>query len=102
MDEEIKSENQKDAIDREQPVRKRESIQQTPDLFENKETMRETGINIQLKPGHYPVKHKTRRCSARTRKFDNIRTIRKDKRRGRRLFFITGGHILENDELKIP
>ena len=27
-----------------------------PDLFENNETIKDTEINIQLKPGHYPVK----------------------------------------------
>ena len=31
-----------------------------PDLFENNETMKDTEINIQLKPGHYPVKQKVR------------------------------------------
>ena len=30
------------------------------DLFENNETIKETEINIQLKPGHYPVKQKAR------------------------------------------
>ena len=27
-----------------------------PDLFENNETINDAEINIQLKPGHYPVK----------------------------------------------
>ena len=31
-----------------------------PDLFENNETIKDTEINIQLKPGHYPVKQKAR------------------------------------------
>ena len=31
-----------------------------PDLFENNETIKETEIKIQLKPGHYQVKHKAR------------------------------------------
>ena len=31
-----------------------------PDLFENNRTIKDTGINIQLKPGHYPVKQKAR------------------------------------------
>ena len=31
-----------------------------PDLFENIETIKDTEINIQLKPGHYPVKQKAR------------------------------------------
>ena len=30
------------------------------DLFENNETIKDTEINIQLKPGHYPVKQKAR------------------------------------------
>ena len=31
-----------------------------PDLFENNETIKDTEINIQLKPGHYPEKQKAR------------------------------------------
>ena len=31
-----------------------------PDLFENNETIKDTEINIQLKPGHYPVKQNAR------------------------------------------
>ena len=31
-----------------------------PDLFENNETIKDAEINIQLKPGHYPVKQKAR------------------------------------------
>ena len=31
-----------------------------PDFFENNETIKDTEINIQLKPGHYPVKKKAR------------------------------------------
>ena len=31
-----------------------------PDLFENNRTKKDTEINIQLKPGHYPVKQKAR------------------------------------------
>ena len=31
-----------------------------PDLFENNRRLKDTEINIQLKPGHYPVKQKTR------------------------------------------
>ena len=30
------------------------------DLFENNETIKDTELNIQLKPGHYPVKQKAR------------------------------------------
>ena len=39
----------------------REKIfKKVPDLFENNETIKETQINIQLKPGNYPVKQKAR------------------------------------------
>ena len=31
------------------------------DLFENNETIKDTEINIQLKPGHYLIKQKARR-----------------------------------------
>ena len=31
-----------------------------PDLFEKHEAMKDTGMNIQLKAGHYPFKQKTR------------------------------------------
>ena len=31
-----------------------------PDLFENNDTIKDTEINFQLKPGHYPVKQKAR------------------------------------------
>ena len=33
-------------------------INKFPDLFENNRTIKDTEINIQLKPGHYPVKQK--------------------------------------------
>ena len=29
-------------------------------LFENNETIKDTELNIQLKPGHYPIKQKAR------------------------------------------
>ena len=35
-------------------------INKFPDFFENNRTMKDTEINIQLKPGHYPVKQKAR------------------------------------------
>ena len=35
-------------------------INKFPDLFENNWTIKDTEINIQLKPGHYPVKQKAR------------------------------------------
>ena len=39
---------------------KRRVIEKFPDLFKNNTTIRDTEINIQLKPGHYPVKEKAR------------------------------------------
>ena len=39
---------------------KEKVINRFPDLFENKRTIKDTEINIQLKPGHNPVKQKTR------------------------------------------
>ena len=35
-------------------------IEKFPDLFKNNTTIKDTEINIQLKPGHYPVKQKAR------------------------------------------
>ena len=35
-------------------------INKFPDLFENNETIKDTEIKIQLKPGHFPVKQKAR------------------------------------------
>ena len=39
---------------------KRRVIEKFPDLFKNNTTIENTEINIQLKPGHYPVKQKAR------------------------------------------
>ena len=39
---------------------KKRVIEKFPDLFKNNTTIRDTEINIQLKPGHYPVKQKAR------------------------------------------
>ena len=39
-----------------------------PDLFENNETIKDDEINIQLKPGHYPVKQKARPVSLHLQK----------------------------------
>ena len=35
-------------------------ITKFPDLFETNETIKDTEIKIQLKPGHRPIKQKTR------------------------------------------
>ena len=70
---------------------------QFPDLFENNETE----INIQSKPGHYPVKQKantitsSKRRRTRTGKTNKIRTPREDKRRRRKLFCISGSYNSE-------
>ena len=39
---------------------KRRVIEKFPDFFKNNTTIKDTEINIQLKPGHYPVKQKAR------------------------------------------
>ena len=39
---------------------KRRTIEKFRDLFRNNTTMKDHKINIQLKPGHYPVKQKAR------------------------------------------
>ena len=39
---------------------KRRVIEKFPDLFKNNTTIKDTEINIQLKPGHYPVNQKAR------------------------------------------
>ena len=39
---------------------KEKVINKFPDLFENNRTIKDTEINIQQKPGHYPVKQKAR------------------------------------------
>ena len=39
---------------------KEKVINKFTDLFENNRTIKDTEINIQLKPGHYPVKQKAR------------------------------------------
>ena len=40
---------------------KKRVIEKFPDLFKNNNTIKDTEINIQQKPGHYPVKQKARR-----------------------------------------
>ena len=39
---------------------KQKVIEKFPDLFENNRTIKDTEINLQLKPGHYPLKQKAR------------------------------------------
>ena len=39
---------------------KRQIVEKFPDLFENNTTIKDAEINIQLKPGHYPIKQKAR------------------------------------------
>ena len=41
-------------------LEKEKVIKKFPDLFENNRTIKDTERNIQLKPGHYPVKQKAR------------------------------------------
>ena len=42
---------------------KEKVINKFPDLFENNRTEKDTEINIQLKPGHYPAKQKARQIT---------------------------------------
>ena len=41
-------------------LEKKRAIEKFPDLFKNNTTVKDTEINIQLKPGQYPVKQKAR------------------------------------------
>ena len=55
-----------------------------PDLFENTETIKDTKINVQLKPRHYITKQKatpTRRCRTLIRETNSIRTSKENNRR---------------------
>ena len=47
-------------LDENDQSEKRRVIEKFPDLFRNNTTKKDTEINIQLKPGHYPVKQKAR------------------------------------------
>ena len=40
---------------------RRQIVEKSPDLFRNNTTIEDAEINIQVKPGHYPVKQKSRR-----------------------------------------
>ena len=81
-------------------------INNFPDLFENNETIKDTGIKIQLKPGHFPVKQKARPVPLHLQK-DVGRELEKliksghleKKRRGRRLFRITGSNHSKKQQI---
>ena len=47
-------------LDENNQSEKRRIIEKFPHLFRNNTTIKDTEINIQLKPGHYPVKQKAR------------------------------------------
>ena len=47
-------------LDQNNQSEKKQVIKTFPDLFKNNTTIKDTEINIQLKPGHYPVKQKAR------------------------------------------
>ena len=47
-------------LDENDQSEKRKIIEKFPDLFRKNTTIKDTEINIQLKPGHYPVKQKAR------------------------------------------
>ena len=76
------------------------------DLFENNDTIKDTEMNIQLKPGHYPVKQKARPIPLHLQedvereleKLIKIRTPRENKRCGWILFCIIGSYNSESDK----
>ena len=47
-------------LDENSQVEKRRIIEKFPDLFRNNTTIKDAELNIQLKPGQYPVKQKAR------------------------------------------
>ena len=47
-------------LDENSQSEKRQNVKKFPDLFRNNTTIKNAEINMQLKPGHYPVKQKTR------------------------------------------
>ena len=47
-------------LDENRQSEKRQIVEKFPDLFRNNTTIKDAEINIQLKPGHYPVKQKAR------------------------------------------
>ena len=79
---------------------KRRTIEKFPDLFRNNSTIKDTEINIQTEPGHYPGKPKARpihlhfqeAVGKEIEKKIKIRTPRKGETRRRRLFCITGSN----------
>ena len=47
-------------LDDNNQLEKRQIVEKFPDLFKNNTTIKDAEINIQLKPGHYPVKQEAR------------------------------------------
>ena len=71
-------------LDENSQLEKRRIIEKIPDIIRNNTTMKDVEINIQLKPGHYPVKQKTRPIplhlqEAVGKEIDLIRTFEKSE-----------------------
>ena len=56
----IQIDNRENSIDQQQPIRKKRVFNILPDLFENNQAIKDTEKNIQLKPGHSPLKQNAR------------------------------------------
>ena len=82
-------------------------INKFPDLFENNETIKDTEKKDTTETRTFPGKTRsptgtitpTRRCRKRTRKTNQIRTFGENKRRGRRLFRITGSNYSKKRQI---
>ena len=84
-----------------------------PDLFENHDTIKDTEINIQLKPGHYPVKQKARpiplqlllrssgKSNTNAQKSNNSKPGRRKRHNRKRKESVTGYAIYNTTGLKI-
>ena len=77
--------------------KKKRVIEKLPAFLKNNTTIKDTEINIQLKPGHYSVKKSkshpttlTRSCRERSGEINKSRTLGERKTRRRRLFCFTG------------
>ena len=60
MAEEIQTNNRKHPIEREHPIRKEKNHREIPGPIQKLYDHERWEKNIQLKPGHYPVKQKAR------------------------------------------
>ena len=85
-------------LDENSQSEKRQIVEKFSDLVRKNTTIKDAEMNIQLKPGHYPVKSKTnpspftRSSRKRNWKFNEIRAFIKSKTSGWRLFCVTGSN----------